>query len=143
MGRMGRKKVFVSGCYDLLHSGHVEFFRRASKYGDVYVALGSDKTIEKLKNRPTINQENERLYMVRAIRHVKEAFIAGGSGMLDFESELRKIKPHVFIVNEDGDRPEKRKLCRVLGIKYIVLKRIPARGLPRRSTTELRKILQY
>lgn len=28
------KKVFVSGCYDLLHSGHVEFFREAAQYGD-------------------------------------------------------------------------------------------------------------
>ncbi|MDY6385661.1 MAG: adenylyltransferase/cytidyltransferase family protein [Candidatus Cryptobacteroides sp.] len=36
------KKVFVSGCYDLLHSGHVEFFKEASQYGDLYVGLGSD-----------------------------------------------------------------------------------------------------
>ena len=34
------KKVFVSGCYDLLHSGHVEFFQQASRYGDLYVGIG-------------------------------------------------------------------------------------------------------
>ena len=39
------KKVFVSGCYDLLHSGHVEFFRQASQYGDLYVGIGSDDTL--------------------------------------------------------------------------------------------------
>ena len=39
-----RKKVFVSGCYDLLHSGHVEFFQQASRYGDLYVGIGSDAT---------------------------------------------------------------------------------------------------
>ena len=39
------KKVFVSGCYDLLHSGHVEFFRQAAQYGDLYVGIGSDATI--------------------------------------------------------------------------------------------------
>lgn len=38
------KKVFVSGCYDLLHSGHVEFFRQASEFGDLYVGIGSDST---------------------------------------------------------------------------------------------------
>ena len=38
------KKVFVSGCYDLLHSGHVEFFQQASRYGDLYVGIGSDAT---------------------------------------------------------------------------------------------------
>ncbi len=39
------RKVFVSGCFDMLHSGHVAFFRDAARYGDVYVALGSDQTI--------------------------------------------------------------------------------------------------
>ena len=34
-----KKKVFVSGCYDLLHSGHVEFFQQASRYGDLIIAL--------------------------------------------------------------------------------------------------------
>ena len=43
------KKVMVSGCYDLLHSGHVVFFETAAKYGELYVCLGSDKNIELLK----------------------------------------------------------------------------------------------
>jgi len=137
-----RKKIFVSGCFDLLHSGHVEFFRQAAKYGDLYVSVGSDKTILELKVRPTINPEKERLYMVKAIRYVKEAFIASGSGMLDFENELKKMKPDVFIVNEDGDKIEKRELCKSLGIRYVVLKRKPAKGLPLRSTTDLRKMLK-
>ena len=49
-----RAKVFVSGCYDLLHSGHVEFFRQAAQYGDLYVGIGSDKTIEGYKHHKTI-----------------------------------------------------------------------------------------
>jgi cytidyltransferase-like protein len=40
-----KKKVFVSGCYDMLHSGHVAFFEEAASYGDLYVGLGSDETI--------------------------------------------------------------------------------------------------
>ena len=47
------KKVFVSGCYDLLHSGHVEFFRQAAQYGDLYVGIGSDKTYLGYKHRKT------------------------------------------------------------------------------------------
>ena len=39
------KKVFVSGCFDMLHSGHIAFFREAASYGDLYVALGSDRTV--------------------------------------------------------------------------------------------------
>lgn len=45
------KKVFVSGCYDLLHSGHVEFFRQASQYGELYVGIGSDSTILEYKHQ--------------------------------------------------------------------------------------------
>ena len=44
-----KKKVFVSGCYDMLHSGHVAFFEEAATYGDLYVGIGSDKTIQELK----------------------------------------------------------------------------------------------
>ena len=69
------KKVFVSGCYDMLHSGHVAFFQEAAALGDLYVGLGSDKTIYELKGRRTINGDAERLYMVKAIRYVKDAWI--------------------------------------------------------------------
>ena len=56
------KKVFVSGCYDMLHSGHVAFFEEASGYGDLYVGIGSDKTIRDLKNRKTINTDQEYIW---------------------------------------------------------------------------------
>ena len=84
------KKVFVSGCYDMLHSGHVAFFSEAASYGDLYVGLGSDKTIFALKGRKTINNNAERLYMVKAIRYVKDAWINSGNGIMDFEKERVK-----------------------------------------------------
>ncbi|MBE0685848.1 MAG: adenylyltransferase/cytidyltransferase family protein, partial [Anaerolineaceae bacterium] len=131
------KKVLISGCYDLLHSGHIEFFREAAAYGDLYVALGSDKTIYDLKGRLPINNEIERQFMVRSISYVKEAFISKGSGLLDFETEFRSIQPDYLIVNEDGDLQEKRQLCTELGVDYIILKRQPYDNLPPRSTTAL------
>jgi cytidyltransferase-like protein len=133
------KKVFVSGCFDMLHSGHIEFFREVAQYGDVYVALGSDKTVFDLKGRPPFNSEQERLFMVKSVAFVKEAFISGGSGILDFEAELRERMPDYFIVNADGHIPEKRDLCHELGIQYIILERKPYSGLEARSTTELRQ----
>lgn len=132
------KKVFVSGCFDLLHSGHVEFFQQAAQYGDLYVALGSDRTIFDLKNRPTINNEQERAYMVQSLTCVKQAFVSKGSGMLDFLEELKEIRPDYLIVNEDGNIPEKKRLCDELGIEYVILKREPHPGLAPRSTTALR-----
>jgi len=133
------KKVFVSGCFDMLHSGHIAFFKEASSFGDLYVALGSDKTIFDLKGRPTINTEEERLFMIKSVSYVKDAFISRGSGIFDFESELREMKPDYFIVNADGHIPEKRDLCNELGIEYVVLERKPYEGLEPRSTTALRQ----
>ena len=115
------KKVFVSGCYDLLHSGHVTFFKEAHQFGDVYVGIGSDSTIADLKGRQTVNSEQERLYMVKAVRYVKEAFINSGRGIMDFEAELRKLKPDYFVVNEEGFSPTKQQLCDELGIELKVL----------------------
>lgn len=132
------KKVFVSGCYDMLHSGHVAFFKEASQYGDLIVGIGSDKTIESLKGRQTINSQDERLYMVTSIKYVTDAIINSGSGILDFEPDLKKINPDIFIVNEDGHSPVKEKLCKEYGIEYKILERIPEAGLPSRSTTAIR-----
>jgi cytidyltransferase-like protein len=123
----------------MLHSGHVEFFRAAAQYGDVYVALGSDRTIFDLKGRPTVNSEQERLFMVRAVTWVKDAFISRGSGILDFETELRELRPDYFVVNADGNIPEKRELCRALNVEYLILERKPQIGLEARSTTSLRE----
>jgi len=132
------KRIFVSGCYDMLHSGHVAFFKEAASYGDLYVGIGSDATISELKGRQTVNSEQERLYMVKSVRYVADAWINKGSGILDFEEDMRTFMPDLFVVNEDGHSPAKEKLCTELGINYLILKRIPEAGLPARSTTSLR-----
>ena len=127
----------------MLHAGHVEFFKRASEYGDVYVAIGSDRTVFELKHRQPINPEQERLFMVKSIKYVHDAFISSGCGRPDFVSELEKINPDLFIVNADGGQSDdKQQLCERLGIQYIILERTPANGLPARSTTELRKMVK-
>lgn len=133
------KKVFVSGCYDMLHSGHVAFFEEAAQWGDLYVGIGSSKTVYDLKGRKTINSDDERLYMVSSLKMVKQAWISSGSGLLDFEKELRALRPDYFFVNEDGHSPEKERISRELGIEYVISKRVPHGGLPRRSTTALRQ----
>lgn len=132
-------KVFVSGCFDVLHSGHVRFFEEASQYGDLYVSIGSDKTVFELKNRPTLYNEQERLYMVSSLKFVHRAFVASGSGKLDFENEIRQIKPDIFFVNEDGHSDEKQKFIESLGIRYVVSKRQAKENLPIRSTTSIRQ----
>jgi cytidyltransferase-like protein len=136
---MKRKKVFVSGCFDMLHSGHVRFLEEAASYGELYVGIGSDETLKELKGRYPVNTQDERKYLMEAVRHVKGCFINRGSGIMDFVDDLKALQPDVFIVNNDGNTPAKQQLCEQLGIQYVVLQRLPRENLPARSTTSLRK----
>lgn len=132
------KKVFVSGCYDLLHSGHVEFFRQASQYGDLYVGIGSDQTILGYKHHKTFYPEQERLFMVKSIKYVKDAYINAGDGIMDFVPTIDIVKPDIFVVNADGSSETKRQFCEERGIEYVVLQRTPAEGLTARSSTDIK-----
>jgi len=134
-----KKKVFVSGCFDMLHSGHIRFLEEAATFGEVHIGLGSDQTVIDLKGRAPVNTQSERKYMLEALRHVTSCRINSGSGIMDFLTEIKRVGPDIFIVNEDGNTPAKAELCRKLGIKYVVLKRLPQTDLPVRSTTSLRK----
>jgi cytidyltransferase-like protein len=138
-GAPGRKKVVVTGCYDWFHSGHVRFFEEVSAYGDLYVIVGHDANIRLLKGRghPLLPQE-ERRYLAGSIRYVTQALISSGEGWVDAEPEIQRLKPDIYAVNEDGDRGGKREYCAQRGIQYLVLKRLPAPGLPGRSSTDLR-----
>lgn len=135
----GRKRVMVTGCYDYVHSGHVRFFEEVSAYGDLYVVLGHDANLRLLKGPGhPLFPEQERRYVVGAIRCVTQALIATGHGWLDAEPEIERLKPDIYAVNEEGDRGGKREHCAKRGIEYLVLQRRPAPGLPPRTSTELR-----
>lgn len=135
------KNVFVSGCFDPLHSGHIAFFKKAASYGNLYVGIGSDKSIRSHKNHKTFCPEEERLFVVKSICYVKEAFILSGIGRLDFIKDLENssVKFDFMIVNEDQHDIRKEAFCNKSGIKYIVHKRKTIPGLPVRSSTQIRE----
>lgn len=137
--RSSRKRVIVTGCFDWFHSGHVRFFEEVSELGDLYVVVGHDKNIKLLKGEghPMFSQD-ERRYMVESVRFVRQALVSSGRGWMDAEPEIALIKPHIYVVNKDGDVPEKRVFCKEHGIKYVVLTRTPKQGLPKRQSTLLR-----
>ena len=134
-----RKKVIVSGCFDWVHSGHIRFFEKVSAFGDLFVIVGHDQNLKLLKgeNHPLYPQD-ERRYWVQSIRFVKQALVSSGHGWLDAEPEILKIRPDFYAVNEDGDKPEKRKFCLEHNIQYKVLKRFPKPGLQARVSSDLR-----
>jgi cytidyltransferase-like protein len=135
----GRKKIVATGSYDWFHSGHIRFLEEAGGYGDLYVVVGHDANIRLLKGEghPLLPQA-ERRYVVGSIEFVKQALISSGNGWLDADPEIKKLKPDIYAVNEDGDKGNKREYCQKNGIEYLVFKRVPAPGLPKRSSTNLR-----
>jgi len=133
----GKKKAFVTGCFDMLHSGHIAFLQEAASYGDLYVSIGADDNMNHLKGRFPVNNQDERKYMIEALGCVTQCLINSGWGYIDFEKELRQVMPDVFIVNEDGHTPSKQALCKEMGIEYHILKRLPHGNLPVRSTSTL------
>lgn len=133
-----KKKVIVSGCFDLLHSGHVEFFLQAAQFGDLYVRLGTDANIQNLKGHTPMYSDAERLFMVKNLACVHDAALSTGSGRFDFKSDMVDLKPDIYVCCEDASGMETReKICRELGIEMKVLKRNPNESLkdnPRSST---------
>ncbi len=107
--------------------------------GDLYVAVGNDASVSLLKGEghPLFPQAQRR-YMVGAVRYVKHALITSGHGWMDAGPDIEYLKPDFYVVNEDGDRPEKRAFCQEHALQYVVLKRTPKEGLPRRESTALR-----
>lgn len=137
--RPGRKKVVVTGCYDWLHSGHVRFFEEASAFGELYVIVGNDANVRNLKGEghPLFDQDLRR-YMAGSIRFVHQALITSGWDWMDAEPEIERLRPDIYLVNEDGDKLEKREFCARHGLEYVVLKRLPKPGLQVRTSTDLR-----
>lgn len=68
----GKKVVFTNGCFDILHSGHVQYLNHAKKLGEIlFVGLNSDKSVKALKGeeRP-LNQEGDRKYILENLKAV-------------------------------------------------------------------------
>lgn len=69
--------ITVSGCFDLLHAGHVRFLEYAKGFGDkLYVFLASDDYVAREKGigRPIISQD-DRAFMLKSLRCVDEVVI--------------------------------------------------------------------
>ncbi|MEG1507393.1 MAG: adenylyltransferase/cytidyltransferase family protein [Akkermansia sp.] len=127
------KKVFVSGCYDILHAGHIQFFEEAKALGDyLIVSFASEDVLWHHKQRkPSIPDEHKKV-LLENLRIVNQVII--GKGMkkgLDFEDEFIQARPDILAVTEDdlyGD--VKRELCERIGAEYVVLPKTPPQFEP-------------
>lgn len=135
------KKVFVSGCYDILHAGHLQFFEEARALGDwLIVSFASAEVIRRHKGRKSSLPDEHKRALLQGLRMVDEVVVGTGLSLgLDFEEDFRHLRPSILAVTEDdlyGE--EKRALCQEVGSVYQVLPKTPPRFEPISTTSIVR-----
>ncbi|MGA2507215.1 MAG: adenylyltransferase/cytidyltransferase family protein [Chitinispirillaceae bacterium] len=127
------KKVFVSGCYDILHAGHVQFFNEAKALGDhLTVCFASDDVLWTHKKRRSSMPQEHKQVLIQSLKMVDDVVIGQNFELgLDFKDHFLQIRPDVLAVTEDdlyGDI--KRELCSQTGTQYCVLPKTPPKFTP-------------
>ena len=95
------KLIFVNGCFDILHPGHIKMFEHARSLGTkLIVAIDSDQKVKQMKgdSRP-INNQDDRKFILEAIRHIDEVIIFNSKDEL--QELVKTIKPAIMMVGSD------------------------------------------
>lgn len=126
------KRVYVDACADLMHAGHVEFFKNARALGDyLIVGLHSDDVIASYKRIPILTLE-ERVAIVQACKYVDQV-IPGAP--LEITEEWIKQHQIDLVVHGDDLNPETVHQWYKVPIEQGIFKTVPyTKGI---STTEI------
>lgn len=95
------KTIFVNGCFDVLHRGHIELLSYAKSLGDKLVmAIDSDVRVAQMKGpRRPINNQKDRVFFLKSIRYVDEVKIFDTNQEL--EEIVKELNPDIMIVGSD------------------------------------------
>lgn len=118
------KKVFVSGCYDILHGGHVEFFNQAKALGDyLIVSLPSEEVLFMHKRRRPFIPLDHKIHLTQSLSMVDEVVVGDDLEIgLNFRSAFLQIKPQILAATEDDKFEQiKKDLCAQVGAEYVSL----------------------
>lgn len=135
------RHVFVSGCYDIIHAGHVQFFREAKALGDfLTVSFASEEVLWSHKQRRSSLPDEHKKGILEALNMIDQVIIGKGTDHgLDFKEDFLRLRPNILAVTEDDQySPLKRDLCARVGAEYIVLPKTPPQFAPV-STSQLVK----
>ena len=114
------KKVCISGYFDPLHVGHLEYINKSKELGDYLVVIVNNNHQCTLKKGKFFMDEKDRVEIIKNLKSVDEVFLSIDKDKTVSKS-LEKLKPSVF--TNGGDRknheiPES-KICNLYGIKII------------------------
>lgn len=131
--------VFVSGCYDILHAGHVQFFSDARALGEeLTVCFASAEVLWAHKKHSSSLPDEHKKVILESLSMVDRVVVGTGKKLgLDFEEHFLRLKPDILAVTTDGEYGDvKRELCTRVGATYHVLEKTPPQFEPV-STSEL------
>ena len=120
------KKVFVSGTYDILHAGHIQFFEDARALGDhLTVSFASKDVIALSKKRHPSLPDSHKAIIIGSLRCVDKVISSSDiDPVFDFISYWKKDKPDILAVTEDDKNAEKKRLvCKEYGVELVVLQK--------------------
>ena len=109
-----KKKVYVALSADILHEGHINILKRASKLGKVTVGLLTDKAISEYKKLPLLNY-NQRKQVVKSLKYVKGVI---PQETMDYTTNLKKLRPD-FVVHGDDWKKGVLKKSRLQVLKVL------------------------
>ncbi|MDH5807204.1 MAG: adenylyltransferase/cytidyltransferase family protein [Candidatus Methanomethylicaceae archaeon] len=119
------KRVLASGCFDLIHYGHLRYLEEAKKLGgegaELIVVVARDSTIIKRKGHPPIMNEEHRRALVEALKPVDKAIL--GKEDFDIFSIIEEVKPDIIALGYDQKEIEEILLNKKIGIKIIRLEK--------------------
>lgn len=93
------KTVLLFGTFDLLHAGHIAFFKQGRKFGDkLIVVVARDVNVKKTKGQLPLHTEKERLELLKHIDLIDEAVLGDAK---DVYKVIKKIKPDVIALGYD------------------------------------------
>lgn len=121
-----RRIVLGTGCFDLVHVGHLYFLEQASRQGDVLViGVNGDRSVRTIKGplRPIIG-ETGRATLVAALRCVDHVFVYDDTVA---DAHIRAMRPHVFVTGADSiaGYPSELAAARDVGARVHVIERLP------------------
>lgn len=138
------KTVFVSGCYDVLHAGHLQFFDEARALGDhLTVCFASEEALWIHKERRPTIPDTHKQALLESLRMVDQVVAGHGCRLgFDFEDHFLQSKPNILAVTQDSEfKEEKRALCESVGAEFVVLEKTAPRVRPI-STSEIVRMVR-
>jgi len=139
-----KKVVMVFGAFDGIHSGHLDFFRQARRYGDYLIAsVGTDKNVEAIKGKVSLFNQKDRLELLKNIKLVDRAVLGVEK---EYYKAIKKYNPDVICLGYDQWATEedvKSELAKVGLTKTKVIRLKPYMEKIAKSTIVKKRSVDY